>query len=71
MDNQVDYSTVKVKLGKHVVLHFYIIYIFPKNFGSHNISHIRGKNEKWDQWILDNFLKMKMMANALISVEVG
>lgn len=39
MDNQVDFSTMKVKLRKHVVLQFYIIYMFPKNFGSHNISY--------------------------------
>lgn len=70
MDNQVDFSTIKVKLGKHVVLQFYIIYMFPKNLG-HTTSHIGENNGKWGQWILDNFLKMKMMANALISVEVG
>ena len=35
--------TIKVKLGKPAMLHLYIIHIFPKDFGSHNISHVREK----------------------------
>lgn len=40
MDNQVVFATIKMELGKHIVLHIYVTYIFPKHFGSHNISHI-------------------------------
>lgn len=43
MDNQVVFfATVKVQLGKYVVFHFHISYIFPKNL-DHTASLILGK----------------------------
>lgn len=57
-----------MKLGKHAVLHLYIIHIFSKNFESHNISHFREKMKSEVSGFLDNSLKMKAMASALIYI---